>query len=660
MGRSVVSVRIARGAIMAAALVPFALALLPAPAPAQPRWEPRVTWNTYLGGAETDTAEGVTTNELGDVFVTGSTNSVGFLGTRGLPSVTTNRDAYVARVSADGERLAWVRVFGSADTDGDSGMRVARGPAGTLYVVGKIRSSLAPASGAGRTYGEYAAGGSDAFLAQLSEADGTLNWFMFLGGSSSDEGLDLAVDTVNHRVYVAGKTASDNFPSQVGRYSRADVSDAFVTRVDVSADNVPVTMWSRLIGSSEIDEGFAVALQGSAVFLGGIIGSNDIKLTVDKLRSTFHSGTDDGFVTKLHADTGEVEWLLYVGGRGKDDVRELLVRGDTTEFIVVGNTDSSNFAAGDSSGDVYVFRLESVGGSIVGTVLAVGRPGSLDETSGQAAMDVKHNVFIGGTTRASRDFATSYGWDTEFAGSSEGFVAMWYPGQNPPFWISYLGGSDSLAGGEESVRGVAASPFGLLTVSGSSFATDLMRVGSGLEREASGKENGFLFRVATDSSGPRAGTVNLARNSEGHMTATWSGFVDEETDVVGYEWAISTKGGAEPDVPLQFADFVTTTVTATEVAEPGTTYYAHVRAINAVGGRSPIISSTGFAVPVPVPGGRDGGTGTGGEGEGEVLSPLGWGCGSAGGGGVAGALGLLALALLSPRRTRVARVRGPE
>ncbi|AKJ00622.1 SBBP repeat-containing protein [Archangium gephyra] len=658
------SARLARGAIMAAALVPFVLALLPAAALAQPRWAPQVTWNTYLGGAETDTAEGITTNERGDVFVTGSTNSLAFLNSTGLPSLTTNRDAYVARVSTDGETLAWVRVFGSADTDGDSGMRVARGPGGTLYVVGKIRSTLDASSGAGHTYGAYAAGGSDAFLAQVSEADGTLNWFMFLGGSSSDEGLDLAVDTVNHRVYVAGKTASDDFPRQTGRYIRADVSDAFVTRVDVSADNVPAILWSRLIGSSEIDEGFAVALDGSSLFLGGIIGSNDIKLTVDKFRSTFHSGSDDGFVTKLHADTGEVEWLFYVGGNGKDDVRDLLVRGDTRELIVVGNTDSSNFAAGDGSGDVYVFRLESTGGSIAGTVQALGRAGSLDETAGQAAIDVKHNVFIGGSTRSSKDFATLEGWDTEYSGASEGFVAMWFPGEETPYWISYLGGSNALEGGAESVRGVDAGPLGMLTLSGSSFAADLMRVESGFDREASEKENGFLFRVATDSSGPRAGTVNLARNSEGHMTATWSGFVDDETDVVGYEWAISTKGGAEPEVPFQFADFVTTTVTASEVAEPGTTYYAHVRAINAVGGRSPTIASTGFTVPVPVPvpGGGDGGTGTGGEGEGEgeVLSPLGWGCGSTGGGGVAGALGLLALALLSSRRPRVARVRGPE
>ncbi|MFY0525741.1 hypothetical protein ACN28I_22235 [Archangium gephyra] len=398
-----------------------------------------------------------------------------------------------------------------------------------------------------------------------------------------------------------------------------------------------------------------MALEGSAVYLGGIIGSNDIKLTVDKFRSSFHSGSDDGFVTKLRSDTGEVEWLFYVGGDGKDDVRDLLVRGDTTELIVVGNTNSSNFAARDRTGDVYVLRLESVGGSLAGTVQAVGRAGSLDETTGQAAMDVNHNVFIGGSTESSRDFATLYGWDTEYSGSSEGFVAMWFPGEKTPFWISYLGGSNSLAGGAESVRGVAASPFGMLTLCGSSFAADLMRATSGFEREASEKENGFLFRVVTDTSDPRAGTVNLTLNGEGHLTAQWSGFVDEETDVVGYEWAISTQGSPGPDLTFQRADLVTTTVTASEVAQPEMTYYAHVRAINGVGGRSPVISSPGFTVPVPVPvpGGGDGGAGT--DGEVEVLAPLGWGCGSTGSGGVAGALGLVVLALLSPRRTRVAR-----
>lgn len=638
---------------MAAAVVAFALALLPAEALAQPRWEPKVTWNTYLGGAETDTAEGITTNELGDVFVTGSTNSIGFLGGTGLPSVATNRDAYVARIRANGEGVAWVRVFGSTDTNADSGMRVARGPGNTLYVVGKIRDLLNSGSGAQLTYSSYATGGSDAFLAQLSEDTGTLNWFMFLGGSGPDEAFDLAVDSVNNRVYVAGKTASDDFPVQTGRWlGRPDVEDAFVTRVDVSAENVPTIVWSRLIGSSEIDEGFAVALDGNALYLGGIIGSNDIKLTVDKFRSTFHSGTDDGFVTKLRADTGDVEWLYYVGGSGKDDVREILVRGDTSQLIVAGNTDSSNFAAGDTSGDVYLFRLEGVG-SPSGMVQAVGVKGSLDETSGQAAMDAKGNVFIGGTTSSSKDLATPYGWDTEYSGSAEGFVAMWDPDVKTLLWSSYLGGANSVSGGAESVQGVAASPYGTLTLSGSSFATDLMRVTSGFDRDASLKQNGFLFRVAPDSTGPRPGTVTLERNSQGYMTASWSGFADEETDVVGYEWVITPKGSSDPELVFQSADVVTTTGTASEVAQPGTTYYAHVRAINAVGIRSFIISSPAFTVPVE--GGTDGGTGPGpgeGTGEGELLSPIGWGCGSTGGGAMAGALAWVAGMLLLQRRMR--------
>ncbi len=632
------STRLSVGAVAVAALLPLALTVLPAPAHGQTlNWKPEVSWSTYLGGSKFDDLHGLAVNAQGEVFVTGKTLSVGtFPADAGLPASNSGYDAFVAKFRADGTR-AWVRVFGG--TASDSGQEVALGPSGEVYVVGTTQSAgWLAASGVSSGVNTHQ-GAKDAFLARL-DAEGTLSWFMYLGGSGDDEAYDVAVGP-NNRVYVAGRSSSSNFLANLG--GRNSNRDAFVTQVDVST---PSIQWTRFIGSQEHDDAYAVAVHESAVYVGGVIGDLVGGLPSGVVpRSNFGSGDNDGFIAKL-SDNGAVVWFTYVGGNGDDVVRDILMRPGGASFVVMGNAKgASNFPApGGSSDDVFLVDMDPEAAIL--RSLRVGGASS-EVADSHAAMDARGNIFIGGKMTSEKDYLVNAWDETRF--SDEGFVLMVDASltQSKPLWASYVGGSELAANsdistGQEWVRALAVGPSGQLTFVGHSSAGNLPVMTRGFDTNANGAEDGFIYRVLLDST-PPVGSVDASLDPEGYITATWS-FSDLESQVVGYAWAISERGQVPP--PEAFNDVGSATSGTDRGFSPmrGRSYTVTVRATNGSG-----VSSLGTdTVEVPLPG--EPGTGSGGgEGQGEVLSPLGWGCG-AGGGSLMGMLSVLALTVLSSRR----------
>ena len=91
----------------------------------------------------------------------------------------------------------------------DQGVGIAVDAAGQAYVTGLTQSVTFPtASPFQATYG----GGDDAFVTKLNAAGTTLLYSTYLGGSSKDWGLGIAVDTAG-QAYVTGQTQSTNFPT---------------------------------------------------------------------------------------------------------------------------------------------------------------------------------------------------------------------------------------------------------------------------------------------------------------------------------------------------------------------------------------------------------------------------------------------------------------
>src|SRR4029077_4688115 len=176
---------------------------------------------------------------------------------------------------------------------------------GNAYVTGSTPSANFPTTAGafdttfngGMTFN----GLTDAFVAKLNPAGSALVYSTFLGGNGGDSGNAIAVDAVGN-AYVAGFTASTNFPTTMGAFRpmfAGGSSDAFVTKLNPTGSAL---VYSTYLGGNadENGQGIAVDTLGNA-YVSGWTGSTNFPITPGAFQATFLGGNaGSGFVTKLN------------------------------------------------------------------------------------------------------------------------------------------------------------------------------------------------------------------------------------------------------------------------------------------------------------------------------------------------------------------------
>lgn len=189
-------------------------------------------YSTYLGGRDGESVFDLALAAAGEVVAAGGTKSVNFPVTTpnvrgvfgGFPE-----DGFVTRLSADGRALRYSSYFGG--NAWDSVQAVAVDSANNIYLAGVTASSDFPiTSGAAQT--RYGGGRSDGFVAKINAAGDAVLYASYLGGGDVDQvnGIALAAD---NGLLVAGETSSADFPLvRALQSSRLGAQDAFFARVN--------------------------------------------------------------------------------------------------------------------------------------------------------------------------------------------------------------------------------------------------------------------------------------------------------------------------------------------------------------------------------------------------------------------------------------------
>src|SRR5205823_3037792 len=136
-------------------------------------------------------------------------------------------------------------------------------------------------------------GVSNAFVTAL-DTTGQPLYSTYLGGSLTDAGHGIAVDSHDH-VYVTGTTSSANFPTQnAGQSNLTGFDNAFVTSLDAAGQPV----YSTYLGGSLADYGLGIAVDPSGqAYVTGTTYSVDFP-TRAALQPKM-AGLENAFVTAL-------------------------------------------------------------------------------------------------------------------------------------------------------------------------------------------------------------------------------------------------------------------------------------------------------------------------------------------------------------------------
>lgn len=209
---------------------------------------------TYLGGTSDEQASGVALDYLGNVYVTGWTDSSDFpTASPQQPASGGGYDAFLAKFLDSSDLLAAGPTYstyygGSAN---DYGYSVLADGATSATVAGLTYSTnLTQVNQIQAGYG----GSGDAFVAQWNAAGSQLLLSSYLGGSGTDAGYGASWDA-DGNVFLTGYTNSTDFPyGGGGSGSPGGGADAFISKVGLVPLPPAVTTVSPDTGESSSDQ----------------------------------------------------------------------------------------------------------------------------------------------------------------------------------------------------------------------------------------------------------------------------------------------------------------------------------------------------------------------------------------------------------------------
>jgi Ca2+-binding RTX toxin-like protein len=341
-----------------------------------------IVYSTYVEGASF--AQGLAVDAAGNAYVTGYAYE-DLATTAGAfdESYNGEDDAFVAKLDPDGE-VVWTTYLGGELPDGGTDVEVDG--AGNVYVTGYTFSESFPTTpGAFET---ERPGSYDAFVAKISADGSQLVFATYLGGESSERGIELTGDPTldldpEGRVHVAGRTSSRDFPTTSLPFGYPRRGNAFVSTF--SADGTDL-LFSTVVGGRSADGATDVEVgAGGTIYLVGNTGSDDFPVSdgaFDTQLDRLYRSDEDGFVVALHAG-GALDYATLLGGRGGEELSTIEPLDDGTVWVTGSgglgyptspdafdpfppvSDQSTRWARVDPAGDVVVTRVDADGTGLV-------------------------------------------------------------------------------------------------------------------------------------------------------------------------------------------------------------------------------------------------------------------------------------------------------
>lgn len=270
---------------------------------------------TTVGGASTDTANGIAVDSTGATYVGGETFSTNFP-TTASPIQGSNKgadDGFVFKLNSTGTALTYSTYLGG--TSGDLVTGIALDGSNNAYVTGiTVSSDFPTTTGAFQT--SQAGTGDNAFVSAIKADGSALIYSTYLGGNGVTDALAIAVDPASGEAYVTGDTNSSAFPTvNPAQASLKGATDVFVTKFLPDGSGL---LFSTYFGGSLDDTGTGIALDSfNDVYVTGRTMSMDYPASGSPFQSSL-SGTSDAFVTEL-SNTGFTVYSSYLGGMGNEN-----------------------------------------------------------------------------------------------------------------------------------------------------------------------------------------------------------------------------------------------------------------------------------------------------------------------------------------------------
>jgi hypothetical protein len=459
-------------------------------------------WTNTVGGTSTDIGEGISVDSSGNVYTTGYfQGTVDFDPGAGVDNKTSvgSYDIFVTKYDSSGN-YQWTKIFGG--TGNDEGLGISVDSSGNVYTTGYFRNTVDFDPGAG-VDNRTSAGSSDIFVTKY-DSSGNYQWTNTVGGTSTDEGLGISVDSSGN-VYTTGYFwGTVDFDPGAGVDNRTSTgnSDIFVTKYDASGSY----QWTNTVGGTNNDRGEGISVDSS----GNVYTTGYFRNTVDfdpgaGVDNRTSAGFEDIFVTKYDA-SGNYQWTNTVGGTSSDYSQGISVDssgnvyttgwfGGTVDFDPGAGVDNKTSAG---SWDIFVTKYDASGSyqwtnTVGGTSTDIGYGISVDSSG---------NVYTTGYFWGTVDFDPGAGVDNKTSAGGYDIFVTKYGASGNYQWTNTVGGSSFDEG-----WGITVDSSGNVYTTGYFQGTADFDPGAGVDNKTSaGSADIFVTKYSQEFSGSDIGT----------------------------------------------------------------------------------------------------------------------------------------------------------
>lgn len=335
-------------------------------------------WGTLYGGAGIEYGISCSTDNSGDIYMTGTSGIYGIGSTAvnsGTVMVTTgcqqstngggNTDAYLVKFSSSGVRQ-WGTYYGGSGDEGIGSCVVDI--AGNIYLAGSTSSSVSAVMTTSGCHQANYGGNLDAFLVKFNSS-GIRTWGTYYGGVGGDSG-NCAIDASGN-VFVSGSSSTNTgtaiaTPGSYQSIHGGGTDDGFLAQFNSSG----VRQWGTYYGSAGDDYITASAINASGnIYLAGMTtGSVGTMFATTGSQQTYFGGDWDAYLAKFN-NSGLRIWGTYYGSTSAecayncaiDPVGNIYMTGYTqsntgTEIATPGSHQST-FGGIPSNDDAFLVKF---------------------------------------------------------------------------------------------------------------------------------------------------------------------------------------------------------------------------------------------------------------------------------------------------------------
>jgi hypothetical protein len=330
-----------------------------------------LVYSAVIAGNADDEVAAMAVDGLGDVFLTGTTNSANFPVTPGARNDLSKLGPYstakifTLKLNPTATALLYSAVIGGSGADQSNALAIDG--SGNAYIAGLTTSTDFPVtSGTFQTVSKISGSNTKGFVAKVGPDGSQILFASYLGGTGSDQVNGLVLDYAGN-IFLAGATTSSDFPYTSGAYLKPTNGSAnaiFVTKM--KADGSGIVYSSIFGGMTNIVSAIAVDNSSQAIVTGAVDYGLDVTAGApqvfpgDQAASPGSAHTNNAFIVKLNSSGSAPVFSTYLGG----------ISSLASAVTVDGNGDTVVAGSGDATFPVSSGTYQSVnrGGVFVASI----------------------------------------------------------------------------------------------------------------------------------------------------------------------------------------------------------------------------------------------------------------------------------------------------